>query len=372
MHVKKYPELIDKYENYKEQINEQFLNGATCLFVACNNCGKITNENIILKLLDLGANINYNKNMFSAINIACSSNNLELFKLLVNKGFDLHNKDYEIPNGGSFIFLHACLYGSKKMIDYIVSLNLADHLDNIIMQYIHFYKTRKFTELSATKIIKIIKNIEPDIFKNLIAKLDLTPLIFLFDDLRYDSSKCYLSKQEYMNGIKDLTKSFIANGVDPDYCCYWNTTALSTLCDGYNGIDEDYIELFLILLDSDLKMNSDNLNKLLKLNNQQIDDYLFGKYIYDHKIVMQILSNKSNDKIKDWIYMAHCNEQINKHIIKHRNEIYLRPNNIVSLCSEIHFTKNLLEIANKIICLFDINKYNKTNLINKINYYLYD
>jgi ankyrin repeat protein len=167
----------------------------------------IGNSNIVEMLLENGANINDTDECGStALMKASIYNHINIIKLLLSKGVDIHEKN--IHNGATAI-LYACLHSQKETIQLLLSngASIYDTIGNTGNIGSNCYNT------TFNKKIKFILKKWPIIMPIIMFKelLIYTPLDYLLLDL-----------QEYMdeNDIIDLNEiypnQFNPNDIDPN------------------------------------------------------------------------------------------------------------------------------------------------------------
>lgn len=124
-------------------------------------------------------------------------------------------------------------------------------------------------------------------------------------------------------------------------------------------IEKDYITF----------TNKKNFEKLIKTNNELIIEKLFNVYKNNEELMLQILPKLKYKERNDYYRFRINMNEINNKIIKQRNFLYEKPNNIISLCCEVGFLRkqNNCKIPDKLKFLFDIKSEN--DCLNKIKFY---
>lgn len=106
--TKKYPELINEIQNYKDQVNAGPI---PPLYIACaNSCS----SEVVKQLINCGADVNSHLQGTTALMMACSTNNLEAVKELIKNGADINK--IESQYSGNTALMYACEKSNVEIV----------------------------------------------------------------------------------------------------------------------------------------------------------------------------------------------------------------------------------------------------------------
>ena len=116
--------------------------------------------------------------------------------------------------------------------------------------------------------------------------------------------------------------------------------------------------------------NHDKIKCLMKIDSTHVKYVLYNIYKNDMKAMTYIFPKLPDDEKIEWCKFIANQRTICDSILKHKNCIYEKPNNIISMCAEVMFNnrRNEYILPNKLRFLFDIK--NEQDCMNKIEFYL--
>ena len=322
--TQKYPELINQIKNYKNEINKTNVEGWTPLMIACRNCQFYSSVETVQELLLCGADVNMqNKDYCTAIMYAIirfdSDSNLQTIEMLINAGANLNSRDM---NGLS------------------------------VLTYICNGEKTRYKHPDFLRLIKIIVNAKVNL--NIQNNEGDTPLILACKSIVYDDI------------FDNIIKILIDFGADA------NMTNKEKKCALYYYLKAEGTKLLNYIMDKSNMIFTDktNIHYLVNTDNHNVINKLYDIYKNDLKMMRKISLKLSDQEYLNWCSFVSNLNKINNSIIKYRNNIYEKPGNIISLCTEVLFNKKQgkYDVPNKLKFLFDIK--DEMDCMNKIFFYL--
>lgn len=319
--TKKYPSLVDKIKNYKDEINVATSCGLTALMIASMNSNTYSSLETIIELIKCGSEIDKQDHYkMNALLYACKNldfgNNMEIIIELIDAGANVNVKDnYEWTP-----LMHCCSIkylpnNFLNIIEEIIKNVELNELNNYALRALYIILLNHITD-DHTRIIEVLV---PHIDANKIYNRHGTLLQIILD-----------------NNIK-LKRSLLNEIINKDYITF---------------------------------IDKNNIYYLTEQNNETIINRLYTIYKNDEQIMLKILPLLNFENRKQYYRFKTYLYEINDNIVKHRNFIYEKPNNIISLCAETAFLQkhNNHQIPDKLKFLFDI--HDEQNYVDKINFYL--
>ena len=330
--TKKYPELIEKIKDYREQINICNSCGIDPLLLACLNINKYTTIQTIKELIRSGADIN--KVYSSGWNI--------LMRILLR---DLNDMSHAIVD---------------ELISAGLNVNYQDYQgrDALCIPYSYDYISEHHI-----KITQQLVSAGANINKKYKCEYENTILTLLCQETIANNNN------ESLIQIKTTIKELIKLGADVNSRNAHGCTALIYLCMSHNTMIDDIIEE-ITKTNTQLLLDKKDILKYLKTENKTIIKIIYQMYKYDTVLMLSILKKLTKEEQMNWYKFIVFKNMINENILKHRNYVYEKPNNIISMCAETVFLQkqNKYHISDKLKFLFVIK--NETDCMNKINFYL--
>lgn len=145
---------------------------------------------------------------------------------------------------------------------------------------------------------------------------------------------------------------------------------------------KNILNIFIdFVLNKNVNISRDTFGVIIKnCNNTDVFmSRIFNPLNFDCSIVAKMLDNPNNVNKNKIFYYCNLHTNVRKEILKnlsgHKEELYCKPHNIISLCSEVNFklkfknkTEIFEELDGKLKSLFGIK--NADDMIDKISYHL--
>ena len=288
--------------------NIQNINGNTAFMIACKHSTKIEMIEELIKNTDVHKK-NYNGN--NALMLACKNSRFDFIDVLVKKGININERN----NKGNTALMICCIKENIKYAEKLIKFDCDVNIQN---------------KDGYTALMLECENdeIEKSFMLNLIgSKININ----LKNDVEQTAFKIYVEK--FGTSDRIIMKAFVNAGTEE-------------IC------EKEYI------------------NKLLKLKDEEINNKLYEANRHNSAIILNFLSTLSKETQEEWYEFIVDKKRINKSIIKHRNYIYEKPENIISMCGEVIFNQKQQKysVPDKLKFLFDIK--NETDCMGKIKFYL--